>query len=245
MRSGSPGQVAPARGRPSSWIRLRNSFDLPPNASSWPSLRTAGKTRPCGPGWRSGGSAVPNYTISRDQRCVPTLHCGDTGYPPTVRPLNPTEPHPHEALVRFQSPWSRRPAFLRVPTPRPTWRDEFPPVQNDRYCNAMCAPHKKTLTLAQMTPKIDKSAFGWRTLDATATGCIFSVAVLDHALPGLHWAAGVSHHHADQAAFRSGGFHLRLRAVRHPGHPHDISQSNKDRSGVRAAGGAMRTGSPG
>ena len=103
MCSGSAGQVAPARGRPNPWIRLRNSFDLPPNASSWPSSRAAGKTRPCGPGWRSGGSAVPNCMMSRARRCVPTLHCGDTGYPPTARPRSPTQPIWHEAPVRLQA----------------------------------------------------------------------------------------------------------------------------------------------
>ena len=103
MCSGSAGQVAPARGRPSQWIRLRNSYDLPPNASSWPSSRTAGKTRLYGPEWRSGGSVALNCMMSRARRCVPTLHCGDTGSPPTVRPLSPTGPIWHEAPVRFQA----------------------------------------------------------------------------------------------------------------------------------------------
>ena len=102
MCSGSAGQVAPARGRPSQWIRLRNSYDLPPNASSWPSSRTAGKTRLYGPEWRSGGSVALNCMMSRARRCAPTLHCGDTGSPPTVRPLSPTGPIWHEAPVRLQ-----------------------------------------------------------------------------------------------------------------------------------------------
>jgi hypothetical protein len=114
MCSGSAGQVAPARGRPSPWIRLRNSFDLPPNASSWPSSRAAGKTRPYGPGWRSGGSVAPNCMMSRARRCVPTLHCGDTGSPPTVRPLSPAGPIWHEAPVRFQA----RGAKSRLPDAR-------------------------------------------------------------------------------------------------------------------------------
>jgi hypothetical protein len=93
----------------------------------------------------------------------------------------------------------------------------------------MCAPHKKTLTPGQMSPKIDKVRVRLEGLDAPAKGCIVSIAVLDHALPGLRRAVGFLYRHANQAALRPGGFRICLRSLRNAGHPDDLSQSDENR----------------
>jgi hypothetical protein len=121
----------------------------------------------------------------------------------------------------------------RIPSGFRHLRKGFQSLRNGLYRDAMCASHKKTLTLARMTPKIDMLVFGGGLLDAPATGCIFSVAVLDHALPGLHRTAGLPHRHTDQATLGSGRLHIRLRALWNAGHPNDLPQGDKDRGCVR------------
>ena len=111
-------------------------------------------------------------------------------------------------------------------------------------CTALCAPHKKSLTPGQMSPKIGGLRVRLESMDAPAKGCIFSVTVLDHALPGVHRTAGFPHRHANQAALRSGRFHLCLRALRNAGHPHDLSQGDKNRGSVTFRAPCGRSGRP-
>jgi hypothetical protein len=101
------------------------------------------------------------------------------------------------------------------------------PLPQRNVCDA-----QKNLDSRSNASKNCHTVFVRRALDAPTKGCIFSVAVLDHALPGLHRTAGVSNRHAHQAPLRSGRLHLRLRALRYAGHPHHLSQSNENRGRV-------------